>query len=401
MEIPVNQILTVLFSLLFVVGLFGWFFRCLSNRTSNDYKRSAEEQENLLDVANTPLLDLARLYRGILSGEDVAAVLVAWAEQGFVQLRFLAKKGGQSEISLKKLRDLPVHFPKNEQAIFKCFFNKTEGKTLSLPKNVERIAPEKLAQYENQSVVTKLNTLAGELSSRFSRLFQEIGDAQNRELAQRQSQDTYSSFTFLELFICVASLFMLASGFSFFVDGLPLYSAEFYVYAGLGLLLVGVYFGSLFKLGLEFSPGNFLGYLGIGFLIYLVLVGIQTEYGETGSLFFKNSYRYFGFIFGSLLALLSSSARAITSYGKNLRDFFKDRKRIICEASKEQSQFWRFLPELMLYGCVESTAKKLELTLPSWYEGLAAGQTVFDSSQFISDLDRLGRELLLLALVRR
>ena len=194
---------------------------------------------------------------------------------------------------------------------------------------------------------------------------------------------------------------MLASGFSFFVDGQPLHSIEFYVYAGLDLLLVGVYFGALFRLGRQFIFGNFLGYLGVGFLIYLAVVAVHTGYGETGSFFFKNSYRCFGFIFGSLLALLAPSACAMTTYGKNLRDFFKVRKQTVCEASKEQSQFWLFLPELMIYGCVESAAKKLELTLPGWYEGPVVGQAGPDSNQFVQNLDRLSRELRLLAIVKR
>lgn len=402
MELSVNQILTVLFPVLFFIGFCGWFFRCLSNRDSHDYKRSVREQENILDVDNTPLLDLARFYRGELRGEDVAPLLVSWADQGFIQLRFFARNAGQTDISLKKLKDLPEAAGKLEQAIFKCLFNKTGGKILNNMKLNDGIDPDKLARYEEDSVVTKLSVLGNELSRRFSLLFHEIDEAQVKKFNQQQSKAIYSRFSFLELFICAASLFMLAGSFSFFIDGQKLYSGEFYAYAGLWLLLTGVYFGALFKLGSQFCAGNFLGYLGVGFLVYLAMSGIQGGYEGSGNIFFENSYRYFGFIFGSLLALIAPTAKAMTQYGRNLREFFRTRRHTLCKEVVEQDHFWRSLPELMLYECVEPVAKKLVLKTPDWYEGSAAGHNgLLDSAGFVHDLDCLARELHLLAMMKR
>lgn len=401
MDASINQALTSLFPLLFVAGVFGWFFRVLGNRSSNDYKRTAEAQENLIDIENISLLELARLYRGELRGEDVAPLIVSWAGRGCVQLRFHGKGGGQTEISLKKLKDLPEHSSEAERAIFKSLFNKAEGKVLpQLKFDDPRIDPEKLARLQDNSAVTKLNAFAGELSTRFSLLLKEIGAIQNRETAG--SRSAYQRFTFLELFICLASLFMLGSGFSFFIEGQIAGSGEFYAYAGLGLLLVGVYFGALYRLGRAFSFANILGYLGVGFLVYLAIVGIETGYKESGSFFFKNSFRYFGFVFGSLLSLLAPTAHAMTDYGRSLRDFFKTRRETICEEAREQTRFWQVLPELMLYGCVASPAKKLELKTPDWYDGPAGAQAGrLDPAQFSDNLERMSRELHMLAIVRR
>ncbi len=401
MDTSINQALTSLFPLLFVAGVVGWFFRVLGNRSSNDYKRSATEQENLVDIDNISLLELAQLYHGELRGEDVASLLVSWAGHGYAQLRFHGKAGGQTEISLRKLKNLPKNAPEAERAIFNCLFNKTEGKVIAKLKfDDPRIDPEKLARLQDSSQVTRLNAFASELTTKFSLLLKEIGESQARSLGRTQA--TYHRLTLLELFICLASLFMLGSGFSFFVDGHAVGTGEFYAYAGLGLLLVGVYFGALYRLGRAFSFANFLGYLGVGFLIYLAVVGIEGGYKETGSFFFKNSFRYFGFVLGSLLALLAPTAHAMSDYGRSLRDFFKSRRETLAEEARDQARYWQVLPELMLYGCAAAAAKKLELQAPDWYEGPAASQDGrLDPAQFSGHLELMGRELHLLAIVRR
>jgi hypothetical protein len=400
MELNINQVLVILFPILFAAGFFGWFFRFLSNRSSYDYKRSSDFKENPIVAQNTSLFDLAYFYRGELLGEDVAPILVSWADKGFIKLRFI-EKNGQKEIFLKKVQDLSDGYSGAEKEIFKCLFNKAESKTLKFLKKDNRIDPNKLAQYEDDSMTTKLNAFAGELSKEFSLLFKEIAKAQSGKMAVEHSQVAYKRLTLLELFIGITSLLMLAIGFSFMIDGQTLYSSEFYAYVGLELLLVGVYFGALYKLGRTFNAGNFLGYLGVGFLIYLAAVAIQDGYDKNANFFFANSYRYFGFIFGSLLALLAPSARALTEYGKNLRDFFKVRRQELIEEAKNEEKFWQYLPELMLYGCLDSVAKKLDLSVPGWYEGMAANQGKLDVPRFVYELERLSRELHLLAIVKR
>jgi hypothetical protein len=408
MDTSLNQTLTTLFPILFAAGIIGLFFRILKNRASDDYKRTSDEFEKLSDeIAKSPLLDRARLYQGELRGEDVAALIVSWANQGYVQLRFKSKSGGQSEISLKKLKDLTDNSAESERAIFECFFNKTEGRAipklkLDLKFDPAKIDPEKLARYEDQSAVTRINAFAGELATRFSNLLEDIRHNQNRYQSEQVSQATHHKLTLLELFMSLSSLFMLAAGFSFFIDGQKFATPEFYAYAGLGLLLVFVYFGALYSLGRKICFANFLGYLGVGFLIYLALTGIQSGYENDKSFYFPGAYRYFGFIFGSILALVTPSARALTTYGRNMRDLFIIRRQTLSQQTQNQQQFWQFLPEFMLYDSAASNAKKFELTPPEWYVGPATNQSGrLDPNLFLRDLEQLRRELHMLAIVKR
>jgi hypothetical protein len=85
-----------------------------------------------------------------------------------------------------------------------------------------------------------------------------------------------------------------------------------------------------------------------------------------------------------------------------LRDFFRVRRASLLEEARDQARYWQVLPELMLYDCAATAAKKLELQVPDWYEGPAASQDGrLDPAQFSDHLERMGRELHLLAIVRR
>ncbi|GAB4283659.1 MAG: hypothetical protein Kow0029_29870 [Candidatus Rifleibacteriota bacterium] len=401
MDISINQALTTVFFLLFGANIVFWLFRVLGNRASNDYKHSVEDRKNLVDIENISLLELARLYHGELHGEDVAPLLVSWARHGYAKLIFRGKSGGQIEIFLKKLGNLPENAPEAERAIFDCLFNKGEDRVVTrLKLDDPRIDPDKLARLQDSSNMSKLDAFNSELSTKFSLLIKEIGQKQKRFMDPNQA--AYCRLTLLEIFIGLSSLFMLGCSFSFLVDGQVIGTGEFYVYAGLGLLLTAIYFGALYRLGRAFSFANFLGYLGVGFLIYLAVTAIESGYRQTGNLFFKNSYRYYGFVFGSLLALLAPTARAISDYGRRMRDFFRTRRETVLEEARNQERFLQLLPEMMLYGCAAVSAKRLELQTPDWYEGPAEiGDGKIDPVRFSDHLEHLGRELHLLAIVRR
>ena len=395
----INERLTaVLFFAFFIVSLTGIIFRLIQNSSSSakDYTFSGFDS-NLLQNIN--LLDLAFVSKNMIKPEDIAALVVAWAEKGFLLIKSNEVNKGNYEIYISKIKDISEDSSPFEKAIFSELLQKPVHKTIEPLKFDNSRLNEKAQSLKNATNWIKLNIYNLESNKKFSKLIEDINN-QKKQSAYENKTAIWKKFTFLELFICCSSIVMLGFAGLIFTQASKNDPAEFYVMGAMGILCAVFLFGGLYYLGKNWSFKTILGVLGLGYLIYLSAISYQTKYLETGNLFFENSHRYAGFIFGSILAFLAPKSKSLTIYGKTIKNLLKNEQKKLCSSSFESETFFKLLPKLIIFNCFEKSATQTPISKPDWYLGRNESNQ-FEVNTFLEDINCLRQVLKNLALKKR
>jgi hypothetical protein len=395
-----NEILTIIFAASFIFALTGLIFRLISNKapSSKDYTQNDPDFHSS-GQDKIHILDFARFFRGELAAQDIAALIVSWAENGYILIKSREINKGNNEISAAKLKNLPEDTRPFEKAIFSEIFQNPDQKTISPIKFDNPLLSEKAQKIQESTKWVKFNIHNSEFNKSFSKLFEDIKKIQEKSM-QDSSRATCRKFTFLEFFITGASLIMLCSAGLFFMDSSKNDPMESYVMGGLGILCAVFLFAGLYSSGKKWSFKTLLAAAGISYLIFLAGTAYQTSYLETGNLFLENSHKYAGFIFGSILAFLAPKAKSLTPFGKKIKQSLKSQKNDLCQNIPDSDTFFRFLPSLIIFDCVEKAGKNISITKPDWYQG-RENMTEFDFEIFTEDIKSLGSALRNLALKKQ
>lgn len=387
MELSANEILTIMFALLFIFGLTGLFLRLITNKTipRKDYtQQNINFESNFAEKMN--IVDLAYLLKNELMPEDIAALVFLWAENGHLEIKSSEINKGNIEISIAKLKNLPDKASNFEKLIFtEIFQNKTEKKITPLKFDNPKLNEKAMKLQENTKWI-KLDIHNFELNTRFSKLFENIKNQQKNNF-ENSPLATRKEFTFLEFFLSTSSLFMLGAASMIFLDTSK-NKFEAVIMGALGLLCAGFFFGAVYFSGKKWNFRNLAAAGGIIFCIYLTSLAYHTNYIETKNIFFENSYRYAGFIFGSILAFFIPKAKAVTPFGKEIKQGLKLQKKYICDNLIDGKNFFKLLPQLIVFNCVEKAGKKININKPCWYSG-KENSNIFNFNLFVQDINSL------------
>lgn len=245
MELSANEILTIMFALLFIFGLTGLFLRLITNKTipRKDYtQQNINFESNFAEKMN--IVDLAYLLKNELMPEDIAALVFLWAENGHLEIKSSEINKGNIEISIAKLKNLPDKASNFEKLIFtEIFQNKTEKKITPLKFDNPKLNEKAMKLQENTKWI-KLDIHNFELNTRFSKLFENIKNQQKNNF-ENSPLATRKEFTFLEFFLSTSSLFMLGAASMIFLDTSK-NKFEAVIMGALGLLCAGGSFLELF-----------------------------------------------------------------------------------------------------------------------------------------------------------